>query len=242
MTMQDDIDMLAGEYALGTLDAVERASVESRRRREPQLEAAIVAWERRLDPMNARTPSVEPPTDLFGRIEARLRESAPAQASRGVNDAVVIQLQRRVKQWRWATAAAAALAACLALVVLARETIAPRQPESFVAIFNENDMRPSFLMSVDLRTKEMIIRPIGAERQAGKSYQLWIVAKSFGPAPHSLGLLESLAEPTRKGLPGIDLGELRNATFGISIEPEGGSPTGRPTGPAIHGRLLPATL
>lgn len=242
MTMQDDIDMLAGEYALGTLDAVERASVESRRRREPQLEAAIVAWERRLDPMNARTPGVEPPAHLFGRIEARLRESAPAQASRGVNDAVVIQLQRRVRQWRWATAAAAALAACLAVAILVREAFPPPQPDNFVAVFNDNDRLPRFLLSVDLRSKELIIRPIGAEPQAGKSYQLWIVAKSLGSAPHSLGLLGGADEPTRKGLPGLDPAELRNATFGISIEPEGGSPTGRPTGPAIHGKLIPATL
>jgi anti-sigma-K factor RskA len=148
-------------------------------------------------------------------------------------------LERRVSQWRWATAAAAALAACLAVVVLVRET---QQPENFVAVFNANDTSPSFMLSVDLKSREMIIRPIGAERQAGKSYQLWIVAKPFGPAPHSLGLLNASLEPTRKGLPGIDLGELQNATFGISVEPEGGSPTGRPTGPAIHGRLIPATL
>jgi anti-sigma-K factor RskA len=242
MTMQDDIDMLAGEYALGTLDAVERASVESRRRREPQLEAAIVAWERRLDPLNTRTPSVEPPADLFDRIESRLRESAPVQASRDVNDAVVIQLHRRVKQWRWATAAAAALAACLAVAIFVREAFPPQQPDNFVAVFNDNDRLPRFLLSVDLRSKELIIRPIGAEPQAGKSYQLWIVAKSFGSAPHSLGLLGGADEPTRKGLPGLDPAELRNATFGISIEPEGGSPTGRPTGPAIHGKLIPATL
>jgi anti-sigma-K factor RskA len=57
-----------------------------------------------------------------------------------------------------------------------------------------------------------------------------------------LGLLGGAAELTRKGLPGLDPAELRNATFGISIEPEGGSPTGRPTGPAIHGKLIPATL
>jgi anti-sigma-K factor RskA len=230
--------MLAGEYALGTLDAVERAHVDSRRRREPGLDAAIAAWERRLDPLNARTAGVEPSAGLFGRIEARLREDAPARRPVGADDAVVVRLERRVTQWRWATAAAAALAACLAVVVLVREP----QTESFVAVFNANDTSPSFMLSVDLRSREMIIRPIGAERQAGKSYQLWIVAKSFGPAPHSLGLLNASLEPTRKGLPGIDLGELQNATFGISVEPEGGSPTGRPTGPAIHGRLIPATL
>jgi anti-sigma-K factor RskA len=240
MNGQDDIDAVAGEYALGTLDAVERANVELRRRGEPALQAAIVAWQRRLDPLNARTPSIEPPEELFGRIQARLDGSASAQAA--VDGAVVVRLQRRVTQWRWATATAAALAACLAVAMVVREGLAPRQPENFVAVFNEGDTLPRFLLAVDLRTKELIIRPIGAEAQAGKSYQLWIVAKSFGPAPHSLGLLDALVEPTRRGLPGIDLSELQNATFGISIEPEGGSPTGRPTGPAIHGKLMPATL
>jgi len=96
-------------------------------------------------------------------------------------------------------------------------------------------------MSVDLASREITIRAITADRQAGKTYQLWILAEPLGPVPRSLGLLEDGTAPTRKTLSGFDPALLQNATFGISVEPPGGSPTGRPTGPALHGKLLQAT-
>ncbi len=49
--MSEEIDMLAGEYVLGTLDAAERAMVAARRQREPALDQAIRAWEARLGPL-----------------------------------------------------------------------------------------------------------------------------------------------------------------------------------------------
>ena len=54
MTEEDDIDGLAGEYVLGSLDATERRLVDARRRTDASLDAAIVAWERRLGPLNDR--------------------------------------------------------------------------------------------------------------------------------------------------------------------------------------------
>ena len=73
----------------------------------------------------------------------------------------------------------------------------------------------------------------------GKSYQMWIKADSLGPNPRSLGYLTTTlswsVQPFVTTIPEL----LKEATFGISVEPEGGSPTGQPTGPAIHGYLYP---
>jgi anti-sigma-K factor RskA len=245
MTERQDIDMLAGEYVLGTLDATERTDVELRRRQESDLDAAIVSWESRLDPLNASTAAVEPPERLFNRIETLLDRSASGAAAGGgaavgIDRALFVSLQRRVNRWRLSAAAAAALAACLAVVLLVRETTVPPQATNFVAIFNENDSRPAFVLTIDLASREVAIRRIAAQRQPGKTYQLWIVAKSLGPTPQSLGLLSASQEPTRKRLVGFEPALLQNATFGISLEPEGGSPTGQPTGPALHGKLIPA--
>ena len=52
MTELDDINGMAAEYVLGTLNAAERAQVAARRMREPALEAAIVEWETLLAPLN----------------------------------------------------------------------------------------------------------------------------------------------------------------------------------------------
>lgn len=58
MTESDAIDVLAGEYVLGTLDAAERAAAHVQRRRNPALDAAIVAWEGRLAPLTDWVPPV----------------------------------------------------------------------------------------------------------------------------------------------------------------------------------------
>jgi len=42
----------------------------------------------------------------------------------------------------------------------------------------------------------------------------------------------------KANLASYDPSVINNATFGISLEPLGGSPTGQPTGPVIHARLL----
>ena len=241
MTAAEDMDNLAAEYVLGTLDVAERTAVAARRSREPALDQAISAWERRLAPLDAATPPVAPPPDLFGRIEQRLAAqplaAGPAREDRG---AEIVQLTRRVQRWRRMTVAASALAASLALAIGLRETVLAPQPQSFVAVFQKDDVLPSFLLSIDLATRQLTIRPVAAEPQAGKTYQLWIASEQIGPSPKSLGLLEDAKAPTRKSVAEFDPALLLRATFGVSIEPPGGSPTGKPSGNPLHAKLYPA--
>ena len=124
-----------------------------------------------------------------------------------------------------------------------RETVLPpTSTQNFVAVFQKDDALPSFLLTIDLASREVTIRPVAAtQAQPGKTYQLWILAEQLGPVPRSLGLLGDALQPTRKTLASYEPALLQKATFGISVEPEGGSPTGRPTGPALHGKLYPAT-
>lgn len=235
MTTPDDIDALAAEYVLGTLDPAERAAVAARRQREPDLARAIADWELRLAPLNGLAAPVDPPPEVFQRIAQRLDTRVDALA---VNQGELAALRSRLRRWRQTAIAASAVAASLALIIGLRETIfTPKQP-SFVAVFAKDDVLPSFYLTMDLEKRELTIRPIDAQRQPGKTYQLWIASDQLGPAPRSLGLMDSDLAPTRKHLD-FDPGLLRRATFGVSLEPEGGSPTGRPTSPALHAKLLP---
>ena len=134
--LSPDDEGLAAEYALGTLDAAERADVAARRLREPELDAAISAWEARLAPLRRRAPERPPPAGLFERIR---RASAGAGRSVGV-------LRARLARWRAAArrgagALAAALAAALAfLVVDARR---PRRISSSPSCKRARTSRPS---------------------------------------------------------------------------------------------------
>ncbi|KZB61973.1 hypothetical protein AUP42_03110 [Thalassospira lucentensis] len=235
MTDREDIDMLAAEYVLGTLDPDMRRIVDERRSHEDDLEAAIADWEKRLSPLNAHYRDEIPSRDLFPGIRARI-EGARVQAD---NIVEIDLLKRKLARWRIGTFATGALAASLMVAVLVSDFATPVQDRQFVAVFHRDDTQPAFVMSIDLDTRAVIIRPVSATLPEGKTYQLWIASDQLGPAPKSLGLLENASVPTIRSLGEFDPALLRNATFGISLEPEGGSPTGRPTGPAIHGRLIP---
>jgi len=238
MTDRDDIDMLAAEYVLGTLEPAQRQSVETRRSHEPELDRAISDWEARLSPLNAHYDAVAPSRDLFAGIRARIEGGAQGATQQVPSIVEFAKLKRRLAAWRAGALGAAAIAASLIVVVLSGDLNSPAQNGQFVAVFHRDDTQPAFVMSVDLETREVTIRPVEATVPEGKTYQLWIVTEETGPRPKSLGLLENIANPTTKQLGGFDPAMLRNATFGISLEPEGGSPTGQPTGPAIHGRLI----
>ena len=236
MNDREDIDGLAAEYVLGTLDASERTAVAARRQREDDLDAAIAAWERRLSPLAEAVPPLEPPAGLFTSIEARLADASGQSAGPGQ----IVELQQRVRRWRNLAAAASAAAACLLVVIGVREMVRPQVPSSYVAVFQKDDVSPAFLLSVDLATRTLSIRTVAAERQPGKSYQLWIATEQSGGVPQSLGLIEDRSDITRTVLNAYDPAVVQKATFGVSLEPAGGSPTGRPTGPALHAKLIPA--
>ena len=113
MIEDDDIDGLAAEYVLGSLDPAERRQVDARRKTEASLAEAIAAWERRLGPLSDREPGLAPPAHVFDGILSRIS----GQAAQSAGSAEVIPL-RRSSGRRWALAGGVgALAACLALAV-----------------------------------------------------------------------------------------------------------------------------
>jgi anti-sigma-K factor RskA len=181
---------------------------------------------------------MSPPPGLIGRIERRLDGVASAPAG----TAEAIDLKRRLKVWQRVAVAASAAAACLVAVVGVREFQWREAPRNFVGVFQKDDVSPAFLLTVDIEKRQLTIRPVAARPQPGKSYQLWIASDRLGPAPRSLGVIgEEEFGAARRVLTSYDPELLERATFGVSLEPAGGSPTGVPTSPALHTKLFPAT-
>jgi anti-sigma-K factor RskA len=300
MTVDDDKDVLAAEYVLGTLDGDDRANVGMLLAIDPGFAATVAKWERRIGELHALVDPVEPPKATWDWIQARiagvppseklwlpsaedLTQAPPARApdpSSPVVDtevdtaadvappsAEVISLHERVRLWRGRATVIGALAASIVAVVVARElhpdlmpaplkpapvivekpvevvrTVevpSPRMAE-FVAVFQKDETSPQFLLTVDVERKTMSLRRVGAEQPQGKSYELWILPAG-ATAPRSLGLVGDQEFTVRRALGDYDAPTLNNATFGVSVEPAGGSPTGAPTGPVIHGKLIQAT-
>jgi anti-sigma-K factor RskA len=231
MTVSPDDDLAAAEFALGTLDPGERATMAARRLREPELDAAIRAWEARLAPLAEAAPPIEPPRDYFAAIEARLRSAPPESA--------VVALQRRLSRWRAAAIAAGSLAAALAIGVVTREATRETAPREFVAVLQKSADSPAFVASINLDTGELTVRPVAAPPQSGKSYELWIIDAKLG-APRSLGVLDAGAITRNPKRAAFDRAVVEDATYAVTVEPLGGSPDGKPSGsPVFVGKLVP---
>ena len=113
MTEEDDIDGLAAEYVLGSLDPAERRQVDARRSTDASLDEAIEAWQRRIGPLSELGPEVAPPAHLYKRILARVSERG-ALPSHPVQS---LSAHRASGRGRSLVIGACALAACLGLAV-----------------------------------------------------------------------------------------------------------------------------
>jgi anti-sigma-K factor RskA len=244
MNEDDDIDGLAAEYVLGTLDVAERKVVAARRRTDAQLNRAIEAWETRLDPLVDRIPGIEPPPYMFRSIADRL-EALQGQASKPPRSL----LSRR----RAFVAGACAMAACLALAVVWRREL-PGIPTTLVALLQRsvagtaledgpNDWTPfRFEVSFDLRASTIEVTPVAAAASSTRHYQLWLIPRDRGGPPISLGVIALPKTTTSPWLATYPPNDLLNTTLAVSLEPEGGSPIGTPSGPLVFvGKLSQAT-
>src|SRR6185437_8563835 len=80
MEYSEDQIALAAEYALGTLDADERAQVEAMMSADAEYTAVVQAWEFRLGVLNQMVGSVEPPMDVWERIRTAIGPTGQQQA------------------------------------------------------------------------------------------------------------------------------------------------------------------
>src|SRR3954468_23483494 len=77
MAYSEDHIALAAEYALGTLDADERAQVEAMMSVDPDFTAVVEAWGHKLGVLNQMVGSVEPRPEVWDNIRTAVGLSEP---------------------------------------------------------------------------------------------------------------------------------------------------------------------
>jgi anti-sigma-K factor RskA len=108
----------------------------------------------------------------------------------------------------------------------------------YVALLQTDAASPAFILTVDAATKNFTVRKVGATQQPGKDYELWIVSDKL-QAPRSLGVIGGHDFTTAAALAAYDPAMVSEATYAVTVEPEGGSPTGSATGPIVFtGKLI----
>jgi len=112
-------------------------------------------------------------------------------------------------------------------------------PREFVAVLQKSADAPAFVITVNLDSRDLTVRPVAAPPQAGKAYELWIINDKLG-APRSLGVIDPANLTVNPNLNRFDRAVVEDATYAVTIEPPGGSPTGAPSGaPVFLGKLFP---
>ncbi|HEY8566789.1 MAG TPA: anti-sigma factor [Beijerinckiaceae bacterium] len=251
-------DALAGEYVLGLLDAEQAKGIERALASDPDLAARVAFWEARLEPASRLAGQAEPDRDAWDRIAGTLNLPGSARSEGQViplrprkdRNGAPTRLWDSLPFWRGVAALATAAAIVLAAVPAFRSAL-PGDPAvvagprtSFVAVLQARDSAtgrddgPAGWVIGVAADRTVTSIPLGrVEAGQGRSLQLWTLIEP-AQGPLSLGLVPGAGEtrlaPDR--LPAIENGQL----FEVTLEPEGGSPIGRPTGRVLFiGRAAP---
>ena len=78
----DDIDSLAAEYVLGTLDADERTRAQVLLDVDGNFRGLVRIWERRLGELHLMVEPVEPAVQIWDRIKSKMAKTAPGLSTR----------------------------------------------------------------------------------------------------------------------------------------------------------------
>lgn len=221
---------LAAEYALGTMRGGARRRMETLMSAHPTLRRAVAYWEDELLQLGPTAQPQTPSDEVWRRIEARLFQDSRAHVAEAPVESG--SWWRSLSLWRgWS---AMATVAALAMFMVLRQEAPPAAPMVIVLQANPQAsgqpfaVQASFVASLSADGKALVLKPIdNVAVSAGRALELWSLPAAG--APRSLGLVQADRTTTllKTSLPA------GTTALAVSVEPEGGSPTGTPTGPVV---------
>ncbi|MBK0122484.1 anti-sigma factor [Pantoea sp. S61] len=207
-------DALAAEYALGTLRGNARLRFERRLQQEPELAAKVASWQTMLAGMDTHLRPEIPPERVWKKIALSLPAKTP--------------VKRANPYVGWLVAAGLAAFTLVSYYSHRPDEFAP------LVILGDSQHQGQWVVSRSSDRRYLQLSPLKPVAiNASRSLQLWLIPA--GQSPVSLGLLADHAatqiEMDNRAL-------AAGATLAISLEPQGGSPTGQPTGPVLYSGML----
>lgn len=208
-------DVAAAEYVLGLLSEAEARDFEARMLRDSALQRDVAGWLGHFAALAGSVPERAPPASAWSGIEAQLglrRSTLPGA------------LWRQLLPYALGAVVAAGIAwAALTSGLLVTDGAGAELQAELVA--EDHGLRLSAIYD-GARGTILLSRDAG-EYPAGAALELWVLPAPDG-APVSLGLI------ARDGVTSLPLGTGAGGDMlAVSLEPEGGSPTGAPSGPVI---------
>lgn len=206
---------LSADYAIGLMPSTARRRFENLLLDDPTLREEVARWQKSLVGL---TTSLEPqpvPERVWQQIIARIEPQR-------------LHVPEKRPFWSWMRIAAVA---CTLLVAVIVGVIYNRDKPDFNATLVASNQQPA--LTVQAFDRYLKVEPVIVARvETGRSLELWAIPADGIPV--SLGVIPDdgkgrveLSESQRKLLGS-------QTTMAITLEPKGGSPSGKPTGPVLY--------
>lgn len=226
-------ERLAGEYVLGTLQGRARQRFAQLVDQRGYLRNAVNQWEQRLDPLITQITVQSPPNRVWRNISREL-DLISNQSGR----IRLIDFWNNILLWRTTTFTAMVFLV-LSLLYSWLPQPQPSGAPSYLAVLKSKQDAPMFVATASLSPMQMKVMMMDESvMYPNKDLELWCVMKQSGEA-WSLGVLARKKE-TVFAMNQNEwrlMGDISSLT--VSVEPMGGSPTGRPTGSVVYtGELM----
>ncbi|MDY7562251.1 anti-sigma factor [Pseudomonas sp. CCC3.2] len=206
---------LAADYAIGLMSTAARLRFEHLLLDDPALRAELAHWQKTLASLTDPLPEQAVPERVWLAIVARINPQT-------------LHVPHKRPLWSWLRIAAVACSLMIAIVV---GVLYNRDTLTYNATLMASNQQPA--ISVNAYNRHLEVEPLTlASVNPDRSLELWAIPANGQPV--SLGVLPANA----KGR--LDLSESQQrlldkpVTLAVTLEPTGGSPTGKPTGPILY--------
>ncbi|CAN1554598.1 putative anti-sigmaE protein [Rhabdaerophilaceae bacterium] len=233
MTQHDaqTLDLIAGSFVLGTLESSEREEAETMFANRPDFQRMVLSWQAKFAPLDANVALVQPKPELWTRIDAALPPQAGAQRSALASSgrAWWHAIWESLDFWRPAglAGALASLVLAFGLAVLVNR---PAPGPALVAVLNAGDGRAVAIVNAYANGEVELIPLDRIDVPDGRIIEVWTL-QSREQGPVSIGRMDQ-AKRLKLNLDQLGKPDV-NHLFELTLEPAGGSPTGKPTGPIL---------
>lgn len=224
---------LIGEYLLGLLDASDAAEIRQLLEEDQDAARMALEWERHFLELSDQLPPQQPSPALWTRIRHSLGTTDTPRSG------LAASWWNNLLTWRLTTAA---LAMALLVAILLPLLQAPQvEGERYTVVLQQPGQaaQPGWVIQVG-GDGTLQLEPLVADRiPEGRTLQFWTL-QDPADGPRSLGLVEA-GQPLH--LPAERIGAVQaGQLFELTLEPAGGSPYNRPSGPVQYiGRAVLAS-
>ena len=206
---------LAADYAIGLMPPTARKRFEHLLQDDAPLRAELARWNTHLSQLTEPLLEQPVPDHVWQAIVARIEPQT-------------LHVPARRPFWSWVRLSALA---CSLLIALTVGLLYNRDSVQYKATLLSGTAQPA--LRIEAHADYLKVRPLElAAVDGGRSLELWAIPVEGKPV--SLGLIP------RDGDGRIVLSQSQQqliripVVLAVSLEPQGGSPTGQPTGPVLY--------